>query len=1780
MGPLEQTVTFTGTPQLDYVLGVGVPPSLLEATGSGGGAITYVVTGPVSENPVNPDNTFSFTGPGTVTVTATAAAVGNEYTIGSASYTFKVRLQPTVNITPFSSNNYVVGNTVQFTITTDNTETPLGISPTPTSISGNTYNFTLTQAGYNTISVLQLQTDTFAAFTTSLGQTVDTGNTGETVSVFTVNSNGLITGCTSNLTGEVTIPSSISGINITGIGAGVFQNQNITRILLRTVLTSIGAQAFLGCTQLTTIEGTSLSSVTSIGEQAFQGCTSLTSMNLPSLTSISRYAFASCTSLTIINLPSSLTSIGDTAFYACESLASIFLPSSLTSIGAGAFQGCTRLSTVALYPSLSLLTSISSYAFAGCTSLTSITLPPKLTSIGANAFGGCRQLTSITILGKAKNLYTQPTAPFWDPNTNAGITVYGTTWDGINSISGINITSRIKPPTSNDIATVKLSIESTLVPTGVTSTSTSIVTNFQDAKDNNPSLSSSVAVAALMTIANENNVSSSEVAQKLIIDAVATIDDVVGGILGATPTPSDGLLNICLVTNGLNADETTNDGEASAALVQSLEQQVPGATKTLNPADTTSLLSSIPDENKASGDAPTSVTVVVADDNNFYLGLTATYFLMVPNVQYNLFTLNPAGTVSYNGNKYDPSVPLMYDGNIIVSETSYNTGDLVQVRWNQYRLYVVGSLLFDNGSGITVQNIAASVNSDNTVTVSWTPPADIPFDHYNITITAGSAQPSTVPVPSTDTSYTTAAFDPTTNVSVSITMVDSEGYESDPSTTGTTGTTPNRQQSSITLTTSNSSLTAVVDTTIQLVSTVLIGGERRSIPVTYTSNNTAVATVSENRITAIGVGTVTITATLSETQDYTSSTADITIDVKPRYFMTDGIITQYNGDLTELTIPISIDGTPVIGIGANAFRDNPTLAIIVLPSSVTSIDEQAFAGCTALASIGLPSSLTSIGDTAFYWCQSLTSISLPSSVTSIGAQAFMSCTALTSIDLPSSVTSIGAQAFMSCTALASIVLPSSVTSIGEATFFGCTSLDSIVLPSSVTSIGASAFAGCTSLDSITLPSKLTSIGASAFAGCTSLTSITLPSKLTSINLNAFGGCPQLTSITILGDSKDLYTQPPAPFWDTNPNAGITVYGTTWDGITSISGININSRIKLLTRTDIDTVKESIESTIFPNGVPSNLTSTSIVNNFKAVQADNQSVAPAVAVAALMTIATEINISPAEVAQKLITDAVATIDDVVCGTLGHTPSEGLLNICLVNNGLKADTTTTDGEANAAALVQSLEQQAPGETKILNSAEITSLLSSIPNKASGDAPTNVTVVVADDNNFYLGSTATYFLMVPNVSYNLFAPNTAGIVSYNGNKYDPSVPLMYDGTSIKVSGISYNKGDLVPVRWKSYRLYAVGSSLFDNGSGKTVQNIAASVNSDNTVTVSWTPPADVSFDHYNITITAGSAQPSTVPVPSTDTSYTTAAFDPTTNVSFSITMVDSEGYESDPSTAAATIPDNTYATDGEVLDVSYNVNNPGTATPTITVSWTDPVGVQVSLHSITVASTGGSTTDTVNSTTFTYTTGSLTPGTSVILSIVMINQYGTLSTPVSITVPVPPVPSPPPSVPCFPAGTPILTPSGYRPVETLRSGDMVVTGTGSIVPIKIYGKKIEVTTTHTAPYLIPAGAFGPKSPSADLRLSPHHAFQIKKGVWMMGALSTNPKVRQYAIGEPVHYYHIECPNYFTDNLVVNGCIVESYAAKQVTDVSKLFKYSARLGGWTRMSNNSVQNKVPVAK
>ncbi|MBO5848989.1 MAG: leucine-rich repeat protein, partial [Bacteroidales bacterium] len=257
-----------------------------------------------------------------------------------------------------------------------------------------------------------------------------------------------------NLT-SIEIPNSV-----TSIGSYAFYScDNLTSIEIPNSVTSIGNEVFSYCSNLTSItveEGNPVydsrnncnaiietetntliqgcqntlipNSVTSIGDEAFSGCSKLTSIEIPnSVTSIGDHAFSDCINLTSIEIPNSVTSIGDTAFLHCSSLTSIEIPNTVTSIGEGAFSRCFNLTNITvengnpvydsrndcnaiIETSTNILingcmntiipdniTTIGLGAFAECTPLTSIEIPNSVTSIGQQAFYSCSNLTSIEI---------------------------------------------------------------------------------------------------------------------------------------------------------------------------------------------------------------------------------------------------------------------------------------------------------------------------------------------------------------------------------------------------------------------------------------------------------------------------------------------------------------------------------------------------------------------------------------------------------------------------------------------------------------------------------------------------------------------------------------------------------------------------------------------------------------------------------------------------------------------------------------------------------------------------------------------------------------------------------------------------------------------------------------------------------------------------------------------------------------------------------------------------------------------------------------------------------------------------------------------------------------------------------------------------------------------------------------------------------------------------------------------------------------------------------------
>ena len=89
------------------------------------------------------------------------------------------------------------------------------------------------------------------------------------------------------------------------------------------------------------------SDVTSIGSNAFRGCTSLASVTIPKgVTEIGQEAFEDCTSLASVTISEGVTGIGQGAFEGCTSLKSVTIPASVTKISYSVFYGCTSLAAV------------------------------------------------------------------------------------------------------------------------------------------------------------------------------------------------------------------------------------------------------------------------------------------------------------------------------------------------------------------------------------------------------------------------------------------------------------------------------------------------------------------------------------------------------------------------------------------------------------------------------------------------------------------------------------------------------------------------------------------------------------------------------------------------------------------------------------------------------------------------------------------------------------------------------------------------------------------------------------------------------------------------------------------------------------------------------------------------------------------------------------------------------------------------------------------------------------------------------------------------------------------------------------------------------------------------------------------------------------------------------------------------------------------------------------------------------------------------------------------
>ncbi|MEF2863735.1 MAG: leucine-rich repeat protein, partial [Eubacteriales bacterium] len=232
--------------------------------------------------------------------------------------------------------------------------------------------------------------------------------------------------------------------NITAVSDYMFTACSaLTSVADLSKVTSVGSQAFMNCSSLTTLEGLNFSALTSIRQEAFNNMesfslelgehtfdsleslgirafanttgitgtvvlperiteipegaflnTGITGVDWSHITVIGKSAFSKCAGLTELHLPDSVTSIGESAFKGSGLAGELQLPNSITSIGNEAFRNVKIEGNLVLPSALAFL---GTRAFNE-TTISSVTFPDTLKNIGNYAFYNCPNLSGTLII--------------------------------------------------------------------------------------------------------------------------------------------------------------------------------------------------------------------------------------------------------------------------------------------------------------------------------------------------------------------------------------------------------------------------------------------------------------------------------------------------------------------------------------------------------------------------------------------------------------------------------------------------------------------------------------------------------------------------------------------------------------------------------------------------------------------------------------------------------------------------------------------------------------------------------------------------------------------------------------------------------------------------------------------------------------------------------------------------------------------------------------------------------------------------------------------------------------------------------------------------------------------------------------------------------------------------------------------------------------------------------------------------------------------------------------
>lgn len=213
-------------------------------------------------------------------------------------------------------------------------------------------------------------------------------------------------------------------------------------------------------------------------------------------------------------------------------------------------------------------------------------------------------------------------------------------------------------------------------------------------------------------------------------------------------------------------------------------------------------------------------------------------------------------------------------------------------------------------------------------------------------------------------------------------------------------------------------------------------------------------------------------------------------------------IIKYNGNARDLTIPQTIGGYEVIGIGAGAFNGCKSLTTVKFPKSLKKIeskldgvdDHRCFGGCENLKSIEFQDGIEEIGEYAFQYCTSLNSINkFPGTLKTIGDYAFAN-TALKELKFDGFIERINPYVFFNCN-ISDLIIPEGTKYIEQGAFGDCKLLENLKLPKTIDTISNYAFANCDLLTYVVVPENVYEIQDFAFSECDDLKQIYIPKSV-------------------------------------------------------------------------------------------------------------------------------------------------------------------------------------------------------------------------------------------------------------------------------------------------------------------------------------------------------------------------------------------------------------------------------------------------------------------------------------------------------------------------------------------------------------------------------------------------------------------------------------------------------------------------------------------------------------